>query len=442
MNHECLPRDKERFEIQMKTQNLVGQQLDLAKTLLAEKLTQEESLQVSFEHELERLKTEYNNFLLSSQARETELLSKLKEKDEKIMANKEKFEMLKISNEKIETDCLDLVQKAKVTEPCSSEHMDTINLPVILENSNIEHLKTELNALSTAWKTIGADEWEEQTVKIEELRSKLNTFNTENRNYLEKLENHEGEVEVLQRTWDEMQKFKEICKIEKEKLRICETELAEIQIFIQQSEEKQENLTEKLKNFKADKETLQNKLEKVYEMLVKENLVSSEHQEMLTAETDMLKKLTEELEYEKAENEKLSELVIQEKMNASRIKEQLAKSRDIDLVLAQTLKQIDMEGAVRKTENGYFYKDSQINLYLHSESLVVVKIGAGLMPLGDFLKNSQMPGKVLMPKNVLGESKADNVSKRELKSPLKSVPAVAIKANRTPLRQRSGITKS
>ena len=63
MNHECLPRDKERFEIQMKTQNLVGQQLDLAKNLLAEKLTQEESLQVSFEHELERLKTGTVNLL-------------------------------------------------------------------------------------------------------------------------------------------------------------------------------------------------------------------------------------------------------------------------------------------------------------------------------------------------------------------------------------------
>ena len=117
MTEESLPQDEQRFEIQKKIQNLVGQQLDLGRTSLAEKLSQEESLQVLYELELERLKKEYQDFLLASQTRESELLTQLKEKDEKITANKEKLESLKISNEKIQSNNFALLQKTSIFEP-------------------------------------------------------------------------------------------------------------------------------------------------------------------------------------------------------------------------------------------------------------------------------------------------------------------------------------
>lgn len=435
-------KDKERFEIQKKSQELINRELGLAHSFLAEKLSQEEKLQKAYELELERLKCEYTQFLEVSQNRESELLLQLKEKDEKITANKEKLENLKISNEKLQTKNFDLAREMNALEPCSMNFGSILYDSGVFESSNLEYLKNELRILSDTWKNTGTDEWEEQTLKIEELRNTLNTLQQEHKTCLETWTSLQAESQNLQETLKDLQKFSSNFRTEKEKLRICEEELEELNYITQESQEKQENLSEKLKIYKVEKETLQNKLEKVYEMLVKENLVTSEHQEMLATETEALKKLTEQLDSEKAENEEISEQVIQEKMNASKNKEQLARSRDIDCVLGQTLRQLDMEGAVKKTEAGYFYKDSQVNLYLHSESLVVVKIGAGLMPLPDYLKNSQMHGKVLMPKNVLGESKQDNLSKRELKSPLKGAPVSAIKANKTPLRQRSLVNKN
>lgn len=437
MNQESVIKDKERFEIQRKSQDLINKELGQAHSFLAEKLSQEERLQAAFELELQRVKTEYSQFLAVSQNRESDLLSQLKEKDEKITSNKQKLENFKISNEKLQSLNLNLAKETNTFEPCPMILASTLNDPGVFDSSNLEQLKTQLNTLSDAWKNTGTDEWEEQTLKIEELRSALTTLQQQHKTCLETWTGLQTDSEHLQVTLNDLKKSSSSFLTEKEKLRICEEELQELKAVTQESQEKQESLLEKLKIFRVEKETLQNKLEKVYEMLVKENLVTSEHQEMLAGEVETLKKLTEQLESEKAENEEISEQVIQEKMNAARIKEQLAKVKDIDVVLGQTLKQIDMEGAVRKTETGYFYKDCQINLYLHSETMVVVKIGAGLMPLADYLKNSQMPGKVLMPKNVLGESKQDNLSKRELKSPLKGAPVSAIKSNKTPLRQKT-----
>lgn len=95
MNQESVIKDKERFEIQRKSQDLINKELGQAHSFLAEKLSQEERLQAAFELELQRVKTEYSQFLAVSQNRESDLLSQLKEKDKKIMSNKLKLENFK-----------------------------------------------------------------------------------------------------------------------------------------------------------------------------------------------------------------------------------------------------------------------------------------------------------------------------------------------------------
>ena len=214
--------------------------------------------------------------------------------------------------------------------------------------------------------------------------------------------------------------------------------MQEIIMNYSELERKHFGLCEKFESYRLDKEMLSKKLKQVTEMLLQEQLLSQQHLDNLNQAKEESLALQEKLQKEKNLNEETSENVIKEGMNITKIKELLMKTNDLDTVLSATLKKLDMEGCIKKTEEGYLYNNSAITLSLHNESFIVVKIGAGLLPLTDFLINPVFPGQNAHNRY----SNSDQNVSIEMKSPLKNASSTnnssnSIKNTKTPLKDRN-----
>lgn len=427
--------NQDRFTLQKDSQLLVSTNLSQLSTLSSQFKTIQKAHTSELNQILNQLIQDYNHFQTSCQMRESILLETLKSKDEQIITKTQELEnltTLSISkNESLEALKTLLSQSEDSPNPSKPAA-----IPPSIDCETISTLKSQLTQLQSSWKQASDSDLEQNSTKIQDLRATLTKLTEEHESFTQQNLFLTCEIETLQSKLNTLQVTFDQATEAKAQLAQAELELKTSKFQYSETQEKLETLTEKLKTYKLEKETLQSKLEKVYEMLVKENLVTSENQEMQTSQVKILDQLKEELLIEKKESEKLSEQVIQVKMNISKAKDSIVKANDLDSLLAQTLRNIDMEGSVRKENEKYWYKDCLLELQLHCEAMVVVKIGAGLMPLSDYLRNCNLPSQVLQPRNNLNDSRGEGM-KKELKSPMKNLPAVPIKSNRTPTRERT-----
>ena len=427
--------NQDRFILQRDSQLLISTNLTQLSTLSSQFKTVQENHTSELKEILNQLIQDYKHCQTSSQIRESVLLETLKSKDEQIITKTQELQNLASIVESKEKSLEDLKTLLKESQdsPNPSKHSET---PPSVESETISTLKSHLIHLQSSWKQASDSDLEQNSTKIQDLRGSLTTLTEEQESYTKQNLYLTSQIEALQSKLTNLQETFEKATEAKTQLAQAEHELKSSKTQYSETKERFETLTEKLKTYKLEKETLQSKLEKVYEMLVKENLVTSENQEMQTSQVKILEQLKEELLTEKKESEKLSEQVIQVKMNISKAKDSIVKAHDLDSLLAQTLRNIDMEGSVRKDNEKYWYKDCLLELQLHCEAMVVVKIGAGLMPLADYLKNCSLATQVLQPRNNLNDSRGESM-KKELKSPMKNLPSVPIKINRTPTRERT-----
>ena len=221
-----------------------------------------------------------------------------------------------------------------------------------------------------------------------------------------------------------------------EKVLKIQSELSQLSSNRLDLQEKQKILNEKLESYHIDKEMLASKLEEVHELLTQEKLASNSNKELLFKEQDLSLSIQQDLTSQKLLNEKVSEQVIQERLSISKIKEQMLKTSDLNTVLLETLKKLDMEGCIKRSEEGFFYNNSPIDLILHSQCFIVVKVGAGLMPLTDYLTTSLIPSKRYSADQKSENSSFEAKSFENSKSPIK--PISHIKASKAPLRDRNG----
>ena len=221
-----------------------------------------------------------------------------------------------------------------------------------------------------------------------------------------------------------------------EKILKIQSELSQLSSNRLDLQEKQKILNEKLESYHIDKEMLASKLEEVHELLTQEKLASNSNKELLFKEQDLSLSIQQDLTSQKLLNEKVSEQVIQERLSISKIKEQMLKTSDLNTVLLETLKKLDMEGCIKRSEEGFVYNNSPIDLILHSQCFIVVKVGAGLMPLTDYLTTSLIPSKRYSADQKSENSSFEAKSFENSKSPIK--PISHIKASKAPLRDRNG----
>jgi hypothetical protein len=428
-------QESTRLKIQMHSQVIVNKQLLSALEKNAKKYEDELKNSLKYEQELLRLKSDYLNFLSLSQARETSLLSQLELKDQEIgdyisqLAYIKQTTQQMIEEKKALEDQVELLR----TKEFSDIGLDCRDCEV--DQGTISELLKELSSIGQQWKDSGEDLWAENIQKTESLTAKVTQLQLELESQLRVSNFLDEEKEKLEDKIQQLLKV-QISKEEiQEKLITTKAELEKISQTYSELNEKYKILTEKLESYKIDKDVLASKLEEVHEMLIQEKNLSQQNLSTLNNEKLNSLNLQEKINQEKFLNEKLSEQVIQDRLTISKLKDHIIKTTDIDVVLQDTLKKLDLEGSIKKTDEGYLYKNNIINLTLHSECFLVVKIAAGLIPLSDFLANTfQLPLKKTFEHKL--ENFSPNVADKS-KSPMKS-NGNTIKVSKQPLKDKNG----
>ena len=203
---------------------------------------------------------------------------------------------------------------------------------------------------------------------------------------------------------------------------------------------KHDKIAENLEITKNDKEVLASSLEEIHERLVNERTCSEQLSKNYITEVENINEIKEKLSQEMLINERLSEQIHNEQLCLGKLKEELLKIQDLDTVLERTLKSSHAEGSIVRTEKGFLFNNTIINLILHNETFIVVRSDNDMIPLIDFLNNSILPTPAT--KHPLhNERKTENRSMDskdadKSKSPIRCIGGLT-KNQKTPLRDRN-----
>ena len=433
MNLDFDNQESSRIQIQSYSQSPINSTLFAALSSSTSKLSEERELIAKYEQEFSELQSNYNTFLQESANRESTLLDLLESKDQEIGEYLSKLSSMNqttsnLSDEVKELD--DQLQLLKVQEsnlPQPTECTECIRN----KSSTLDLLVSELRGIDQDWKETGTDKWEESLNNIQQLTAKVEELQLELEAQYRASQALDSEKEKIEERIKNLSEGKGSQKDLDESIAAAKAELAVVTQDYSFLQEAHKNLCEKLETYMFDKDMLANKYAKVNEMLTQESINSERNLEVLEQEKEFSSELQSELDEAHHKNESISEEVIQERIRISKLREQLMKTTDLDTVLQATLKNLGVEGSFKKTEEGYFYKDHQINLSLHNESFVVIKVGAGLVPLSDYLTTGALP---TASKHTLTEQNTCPLI-TPAKSPMKSCVSKSIKQVKTPMKE-------
>lgn len=441
MIEDLTSKEDIRCSIQGVSQSLINKHLQDVFEITTTKYEKELLITQKYEEELRKIKEEYSKFLAGSESRESSLLEMLQNKDQEIGEHLNRLESLKQASQKMTDD-----QKAFESEllTLKNEKNSEINLDCQgcqddFPTNFTENLVAQLENLKAKWEESGEDSWEEHNKLVKTLTEKILVLEEELNSQTSISSSLETDNNLLEEQLEKLNASNELSYIIEEKLKETESEYQEATEDYNELQHKCKILKEKLDIYNMDKEVISNKLGKILDQLDQEKKSSNSNSDLIIKEKENLSRLQESLKNEQKLNSEISENVIQEKMNISRAREQLLKTTDLDIVLIETLKKISMEGVIKKSDEGFIHNNNQIQLQLHNETFVVVKIGAGLMPLTDYLKNTYLPGTIPHNKATNSEPKIESCLQdtKETRSPMKSLVNPAIKASKTPLRDRN-----
>jgi hypothetical protein len=400
---------------------------------------------LAYEQEIQNLKNLYFEGVKQSQNREASLNALLEIKQQEISEQLNEISSNKNLQNKI------LQEKNMINEEISmlnSLKTSQLSFTPRCKDANFEcFYKTikDINDIGKMWRDTDEDDWNQCNNKIqallnmaEDLTQKLSqamdacdSTQTQNKNlqdYILDLESTQINTQQLLNDLNRLEDDKKLKNNEK-------TLLAE----------RNKALIETLDNFKSEKESIANKLEEVHENLIKERLNSQEILELCEQEKESYQKHCEKLSQEQLINERLSEQVTSEKETLLKLKEEVQKTKDIDLILEKTTKDLGIEPVIMKTDQGYTHNNNPINLLLHNETFIIVKSGTDFIPLTDFLttaypptpaskKNSSIDRKI---ENRPFDLKETEKAKSPIRTKLSTQPYSVTKTQKTPLRDRN-----
>ncbi|OMJ85374.1 hypothetical protein SteCoe_13350 [Stentor coeruleus] len=441
MIEDILKQESHRCKIQAASQSKVNNHLQTTLKIASAKYEKELVLTQKYEEELSRIKEEYSRFLANSQSREEILLDMIENKDRELEENLSQLDLLKQNTQEIIQE-----QEFLETELKSLKSLDLKECVIQCDNckdqlikEDIENLTKDLENFIFEWEGCGSDCWVEHEKQVQQLTETVNVLQIELNSQTLTSTNLLNEKASLEDYLSQINTSNELKSSFEQNLEIAEQELNEISENYYELENKHKTLSEKYEIYKMDKEVILNKLEKVSDMLENEKRTSNYNSDLFLQEKENHEVLQEKLKIELQFNTEVSENVIQTKMDISKTKEQLLKITDLDIVLGDTLRKIDMEGSVKKIDTGYEYNGISLQLHLQKDMYVIVKAGTGYMPLTDYLKNGFQIGVSHHNKNMMSESKVENMvfTMKETKSPMKPIVNSCIKSSKTPLRDRN-----
>lgn len=441
MIEDLTSKEDIRCNIQGVSQSLINKHLQDVLEITTAKYQKELLITQKYEEELSKIKEEYSKFLAGSESRESSLLEMLQSKDQEIGEHLSRLDSLKQASQKMTDDqkVFESDLLALKNEKYSEIDLDCQGCQDNYPTDFTENLVTQLENIKAKWEESGEDSWEEHNKLVKTLTEKTLAFEEELNSQISISSALETENNLLEEHLEKLNASNELSCVVEEKLKETESEYQEATEEYNELQHKFKILKEKLVIYNMDKEVISNKLIKILDQLDQEKKSSNDNTDLIIKEKENMLRLQENLKNEQKLNSEISENVIQEKMNISRAREQLLKTTDLDMVLIDTLKKISMEGVIKKTDEGFIHNNNLIQLQLHNETFVVVKIGAGLMPLTDYLKNTYLPGAIPHNKATNSEPKIENCLQetKETKSPMKNLVSPAIKASKTPLRDRN-----
>lgn len=441
MIEDILQQEDHRCKIQVASQSKANSYLQSTLKISSAKYEKELALTQKYEEELSKIKEEYSRFLANSQSREADLLVLIENNDRELEKTLSQLDFLKQNTKEIteEQEFLETELKSiKSSEPKEGV-IQCENCKNQLLEEDIENLAKDLENFTSEWEGCGSDCWVEHEKQVQKLTDTVNVLQTELDSQILTSTNLSNEKISLEEQLNEINTSNELKSSLEQKLETAEQELHEISESYYELENKHKSLSEKYEIYKMDKEVISNKLEKVSDMLENEKKTSNYNSDLSLQEKENHEILQEKLKIELQFNAEVSENVIQTKMNISKTKDQLLKITDLDVVLGNTLKKLDMEGSVKKTDTGYEYNGTVLQLQLQNDMYVVVKTGSGHMTLTDYLKNGFQTGVIHHNRNIMSESKVESLvfAMKETKSPMKPIVTSSIKSSKTPLRDRN-----
>ncbi|OMJ94319.1 hypothetical protein SteCoe_2519 [Stentor coeruleus] len=396
--------------------------------------------------EIQKFKSLYNESVSSFHTREISLNTLLDKKEQELKQYSGELALM-------ESTCKRLAEEKKRLEEEISMVKAVNNCESILETRcqcEIQAQKPlldiilQIDNIGKQWRETEASDWNKAQAVVDELLGKISELETSIEAEKEKIINFNIENEEL----------KEQIQIS-ERNRIILTELEkELENLLDQKQEiidkrdflleEHRKIIDNVDKVKSEKEDLVRKLEEVHEELVTERMTSSQNYEVYVKEKENSDKILAKITQEEMINSRLSEQLEVEKENYAKLLIELNKNKDLDAVLETTLKNLDMEGSVVKTDSGYEHNGTLVNLSLHHECFIVVKDKNGPLPLTDYL-NSSVLNVPAVRKN-LPEKKTENKTfdgkdQEKTKSPIRVLhsPALShvLKSQKTPLRDRN-----
>lgn len=398
-------QESKRVEVQLRAQSLVNQHLLSSLDKLTKKSYEEQKTLENSQYELANLKSTYSNFMIESESRETSLLLLLEQKDQNISECVNQLELAKMTADEISDENSNLEKKLKELQEALEKAQ--CNCPAELLKA-VEALADGLENVESQCEDENV--WTENIKKIQRLEKELTDLK---KTYAIKYET------VVDSDMEKVSDTKFSQNDSEEKLAELQKDFKVLSENYSILKKNNEELLEKFGSSNMAKETLLAELEKSKAMLDQETLNSQKNFELLAQEHAKVSELQEALFREKMYNERISEEVIKEKISFSKVKSQLQKMTDLDTVLEQTLKTLGMEESIKKSEEGYIYNNTQLSLSLHTESFIIVKIGAGLVPLTDFLTNPIQPKVASKTSGSIHVKSPLNTSSSRRKTPLR-----------------------
>ncbi|OMJ82002.1 hypothetical protein SteCoe_17437 [Stentor coeruleus] len=441
MIEDILQQENHRCKIQITTQSKANNHLQNTLKIVSAKYEKELALTPKYEEELRKIKEEYSRFQTNSQSREADLLKLIENKDRELEESLSKLDLLKQNTEVIteEHEFFETELKSLKTIEPKDNVIQCENCENQFYCENIEDLAKDLENFTSEWEGCGNDCWVEHEKQVQKLTETVNVLHTELDSQILTSANLFNEKISLEEKLTQINTSNELKSSLEQKLETAEQELHEISENYYELENKHKTLSDKYEIYKMDKEVISNKLEKIADMLENEKKTSNYNSDLSLQEKENHEILQEKLKIELQFNSEVSENVIQTKMSISKTKEQLLRITDLDVVLADTLRKIDMEGCVKKTDNGYEYNGIVLQLKLQNDMYVVVKAGSGHMSLTDYLKNGIQIGVNHHNRNIMSETKVENLvfTVKETKNLMKPIVTSSSKSSKTPLRDRN-----
>lgn len=396
--------------------------------------------------EIQKFKSLYNESVSSFHTREVSLHTLLDKKEQEVKQYSGDLAVLESTYKRLAEEKKRLEEEislVKAVNSCESILEPRCQCEVQAQKPLLDII-LQIDSIGKQWRETEASDWNKAQAVVDELlgkiaeleasieteKQKIINFNVENQELKEQIQVSEQNRSML-------------AELEKD----LESLLDQKQEIIDKRDsllEDHKKIIENVDKVKSDKEELVRKLEEVHEELVTERMTSSQNYEVYIKEKENSDKISAKITQEEMINSRLSEQLEVEKENYAKLLVELNKNKDLDAVLETTLRNLDMEGSVVKTDSGYEHNGTHVNLSLHHECFIVVKDKNGPLPLTDYL-NSSVLNVPAVRKN-LPEKKTENKSfdskdQEKTKSPIRVLhsPALShvLKSQKTPLRDRN-----